>query len=187
VREQWPALALRSVDADSLSPAGRFVRLVVVASLLGGVANLGVSVVVPARSSALHDHTSASLGALLAEEQTHVARRYQFYGELGELADGAAITIPRNMLDTYVLEHLSGMTVTRAVNQRRIRDEVLTAVLGDVRYRGVTEPKVGSVEIRSYVVATSEDAPEQLEVYVLRDSGTIVVLDRPLADENGLP
>jgi hypothetical protein len=175
------------VFTDSATPAGRFFRLVVVASLVGGLANLGVSIVVPAQSRALHDHSGASLGALLAEEQTHVAERYQIYGQLRDLADGAAVTIPRNMLDAYVLEHLAGMTVTTEVNQRRIPDRVLAAILPDVRYEGVTETRVGAVDVRPYIVATSVDTPERLEVYVLRDSGTIIVLDRALADANGLP
>ena len=92
------------VNVDPASSAPRFVRFVVAASLLGGLINLGGLVVVPDESQAFDRHSGGSLGILIAEEHTHIASRYQLYGQLRDVGSGATVDIPRNILDEYVLE-----------------------------------------------------------------------------------
>ncbi len=171
---------------DTTGTASRFRRLVIAASLVGGLANLAAVAVVPGSSQALVTHSGSGLGSIISEEQPHVATRYQLYGQLREIAAGGSIRVPANVLDDYTLEHLSRLDVDLVTGQRPIAERVVDAVDRSVRHDGWTEVDLGSITDVPYVIATAGDDPVELRVYVTRRTRTIVVLDAALAEEIGL-
>lgn len=166
--------------------AARFTRYVIVLALVGGVANLGGELAVPAESRSIRAHSSGSLGAILADEQPHVRERYQLYGRLRDLAAGATIVVPRDLLDVATLELIAGLDVEIAPNRRRITEGKLR-LLPDGTESDVTEPTVGSSELYPYTIALASDDPDRLLVYLTRRTNTILIVDPPTAAAMELP
>jgi hypothetical protein len=170
----------------SSTSAGRFVRLVLLASLAGSAVNVAAIVVTPPESQAMVRHDGAELGDVLAGEQPFVAQRYELFGHLRAFA-GARIEVPGDLLDDYVLEHLSQLEPQRVERRRRVPEQVLDDLAGAIRAEGLSEIALGSDDIREFAVAARGESPELLVVYVTRRSGTILVVDRALAEEQDLP
>jgi hypothetical protein len=174
------------VSSTTPTVAGRFVRFVFVAALAGAFVNLGAVAVTPSESRAIVRHDGAQLGELLAGEQDFVAERYELFGRLREFA-GARIQVPEGLLDDYVLQYLSQLEPERVERRRRIPERILDDIEGFTRADGFSETTIGSGDVRRFVVATMDEAPDTLAVYVSRRSGTILVVDGMLAGEQGLP
>lgn len=174
----------RPASSWSGTPGRRFARLVVVIALLGGLVNLAAGLVFLDELAPLAPSSSGHLGVLLSEGQEHAAERYQIYGDLRDVAAGAVIIVPKELLDTYELMHLSQLDVERSTKSRRVPERLLDAIADRVVRSGSTEPTVGTTDdLRRYVIAFQAAAPSNVEVFVTRRSGTIVVLDAQLARE----
>lgn len=166
-----------------VGPGARFARFFVAAALLGSLANLGVTIALPGNSQPIRQHGSG-LGDFLGGEQRHVAERYEAYGELRDLAAGGSIVIPRKVLDAYTLTQLSDLTVTKVAGRRRVAEAALETAGPFQLHEGTTELTMGGEKV-PYVIAVMDPGASEFVAVVTRRSGTILIVDRALADEIG--